>query len=275
MATMTPDGEMQLTEEECEKLSLPPNSVIPANSVDEVKQKLQDIADDEIRKLARQIGTKPAEEPYPGYYEDVQRLGLEDDFLKISSVNPASLYGPGGKPYAPWMVGKVNEGPSKKRVDKRSKEDREFDFTARGQELGGAGGGGFQAALLGDEVKLTFTVGEEANSKGYVITKRPGGSADDAYQLVADYLTPGANLAAGQLNGKYSYVDGASSPGVWVYRVQEEDVSGKKTVLSQTIIDIPSNTDKVKALVAAAVLGGALTFLTFLGVSMDPQNGIN
>ena len=33
--------------------------------------------------------------------------------MGTSSVNPASLYGPDGKPYAPWMIGKVSEGPSK------------------------------------------------------------------------------------------------------------------------------------------------------------------
>jgi hypothetical protein len=108
--------------------------------------------------------------------------------------------------------------------------------------------------------------------------------------LVADYLTPGANLNTGQINGDYSYVDGSTEPGtphpircvfvrvcvcvcvcvcvmthahtrthththtyiytgVWVYRVQEEDMDGKRSTLSQTIIEVASNTDKIKTLV--------------------------
>ncbi len=59
-------GELKLTEDECEKLKLPPNSVIPADSAEEIKQRLQDIDDEAVRKLFRQIGASPDEEPYPG-----------------------------------------------------------------------------------------------------------------------------------------------------------------------------------------------------------------
>lgn len=101
---------------------------------------------------------------------------------------------------------------------------------------------------------------------------------DDAYTLVADYLTPGADLNAGQLNGEYSFVDGSLeplTPGVWVYRVQEEDLDGKRTTLSQTIIEVPSNSDKVKTLVAGGLIVAFLGAATFLGQSVDPMNGIN
>jgi hypothetical protein len=37
MATMLESGEMKLTEEECEMLKLPPNSVIPVDSVPEIQ----------------------------------------------------------------------------------------------------------------------------------------------------------------------------------------------------------------------------------------------
>ena len=33
--------------------------------------------------------------------------------------------------------------------------------------------------------------------------------------------------------------------GVWVYRVQEEGTDGVRTGLSQTIVDVPSSSDKV------------------------------
>jgi hypothetical protein len=78
MATMLGSGEMQLTEEECEMLKLPPNSVIPSESVAEVQQSLQDIADNQVRALVRQIGVAPEEEPYPGYFDDIKRLGLSE-----------------------------------------------------------------------------------------------------------------------------------------------------------------------------------------------------
>jgi len=275
MATILESGEMKLTAEECEQLKLPMDSVIPVSSVAEVSETLQGIADEQIRKLARQIGTAPEEEPYPGYFDDVARLGLDDKTMATSSMNPASMYGPDGKAYAPWMVGKVVENAPRRERKKQSKEDVDFLWEGRGAELAGAGGGGLQARLIGDEVKLSFQVGKEDNSKGYRITKRPGGSEDDAYALVADFLTPGANLNAGQLNGEYSFVDPGTAPGVWVYRVQEEDMEGKRMILSQTIIEVPSNSDKIKTLVAGGLIVSFLGIATYLGAAVDPMNGIN
>ena len=112
-----------------------------------------------------------------------------------------------------------------------------------------------------------------AASRMHALTHTP--SQDDAYTLVADYLTPGADLNAGQLNGDYSYVDGETVPGVWVYRVQEEDLEGKRTTLSQTIIEVPSNSDKIKTLVAGGLIVAFLGAFTFLGQSVDPMKGIN
>lgn len=275
MATLLDNGELKLEEEECEKLKLPIDSIIPADSAGEIQQRLQDIEDDEVKKLFRTLGPSPDEEPYEGYWEDIKRLELDESNLGTSSVNPASLYGPDGKPYAPWMIGKVNEGKSKKRSDGKTEEERQFEYAGRGQELAGAGGGGLNSQLVGDEVKLSFQVGKEENTRGYVITRRPGGSDDSAYEVVADYMTPGAELGAGRLNGEYSYVDGSVVPGTWVYRVSEEDSEGRKTTLSQTIIEVPSNSDKLKTLVSAAVLGGILTVMTVVSIAADPQNGIN
>lgn len=269
MGTMLDSGELELTEEECEALKLPPNSVIPVSSVDDIKQRLQEIADEDVKKLFRQIG-KGEEEAYPGYWADLERLELDEDSL--GSQNPGNLYGPDGRAYAPWMVG-MAEKVSVKRQDTKSKEQREAEWVGRGAELSGVGG--LESKLLGDEVRLEFSVVDEAESKGYIISRRPGGSGDEAFQVIADYQTPGANLNAGMINGEYSYVDGSVTPGSWVYRVQEENLEGSKTYLSQTIIEVPSNSDKVKTLVSAAVLGGILTALTVLGVSLDPQNGIN
>jgi len=270
MGKLLESGELELTDEECDALKLPVNSVIPESSVSEIKQKLQDIADEDVRTLFRQVG-KGEEEAYPGYWEDLERLGLDESSL--GSENPGNLYGPDGRAYAPWMVGKVAEKVSAKRVDSKSKREREAEFAGRGAELSGVGG--LQSKLLGDEVRLEFSVVDEEESKGYIISRRPGGSGDEAFQVIADYLTPGAMLAAGNLNGEYSYVDGSVTPGSWVYKVQEEDAEGNKTYLSQTIIEVPSNSDKVKTLVSAAVLGGILTALTVAGISLDPQNGIN
>ena len=66
MGQILENGELQLTDEECEKLSLPPNSVVPVENVEDFQAKLQSMYDDDVKKLARQIGTKPSEEPYPG-----------------------------------------------------------------------------------------------------------------------------------------------------------------------------------------------------------------
>ena len=68
MGQLLPNGELQLTDEECEKLRLPANSVVPVENVEDFQAKLQSMYDDDVKKLARQIGTKPTEEPYPGTY---------------------------------------------------------------------------------------------------------------------------------------------------------------------------------------------------------------
>ena len=68
MGQILENGELQLTDEECEKLSLPPNSVVPVENVEDFQAKLQSMYDDDVKKLARQIGTKPSEEPYPGTF---------------------------------------------------------------------------------------------------------------------------------------------------------------------------------------------------------------
>jgi len=68
-----------------------------------------------------------------GYWADIERLGLDESSMGTSSVNPASLYGPDGVPYAPWMVGKVSEGPSKKRSDGKTEAQRKFEYDGRGQ----------------------------------------------------------------------------------------------------------------------------------------------
>lgn len=54
-------------------------------------------------------------------------------------------------------------------------DERKFNFDSRGQELSGVG---LIATLLGDEVRLSWTVEGEANSKGYIVSKRPGGTED-------------------------------------------------------------------------------------------------
>lgn len=229
-----------------------------------------------------------------------------------------------------------------------SEDEKKFNFASRGQELSGVG---LTASLLGDEVRLAWDVEGEVDSKGYIVTKRPGGSEDgvsEIFECFADgeSLDPPASVCdslsvipatrhifslpttrllgpssspagavhslrcAGpqsklkffmqshlfpfscghrrvtrsllcRLGGKYSYVDGNVDPGVWVYRVQEEvrvdchkrhrlfgrslqllhlfvpispfsccrsqNVNGEKSALSQTIIDIPSNEDKVSS----------------------------
>ncbi|KAJ1492616.1 hypothetical protein T484DRAFT_1930759 [Baffinella frigidus] len=274
MAVLLDNGELKLDSEECAKLKLPADSVIPADSAEEIQGRLQEFEDEEVRKLFRGLGPSPDEEPYEGYWADVERLGLEESNLGTSSINPGSLYGPDGVPYAPWMVGKVSEGRTKKRPSTKTEEELKFEYDGRGQELAGAGGGGLNSQLVGDEVKLSFNIGTETNTRGYVITRRPGGSDDSAYKVVADYLTPGASLNSGAIRGEYSYVDGSVEPGTWVYRVADEDMEGRKTILSQTIIEVPSNSDKVKTLVSAAVLGAFLTGLTLFAINADPMNGL-
>ena len=50
-------------------------------------------------------------------------------------MNPASMYGPDGKPYAPWMVGKVLEDAPKKARPKRTQDEVDFMWAGRGESV--------------------------------------------------------------------------------------------------------------------------------------------
>lgn len=66
MAVLLDNGELKLDSEECAKLKLPADSVIPADSAEEIQGRLQEFEDEEVRKLFRGLGPSPDEEPYEG-----------------------------------------------------------------------------------------------------------------------------------------------------------------------------------------------------------------
>ncbi|GJD10917.1 hypothetical protein Gasu2_50810 [Galdieria sulphuraria] len=113
-------------------------------------------------------------EPYPGYYRDMEQLGLKpqpqkDDGLKVGGAK--SLYRADGTPYAPWLIGKVMEDPRPLTSRKKPSASGRLAADPQLQEIAGVG---LKARILGDEVELVWSTDKEENNIGFVVQRRRG-----------------------------------------------------------------------------------------------------
>mmetsp|Transcript_9554 Transcript_9554/g.16540 ORF Transcript_9554/g.16540 Transcript_9554/m.16540 type:complete len:207 (+) Transcript_9554:1-621(+) len=180
-----------------------------------------------------------------------------------------SLYRPDGTAYAPWMVGKVNEDVSSFKAP-ASKTDAKgkLAIDPQQQELAGTG---LRWRMLGDEIELFWSTGNEAGNQGFIIQKRRG--KDDKWEKVSDFRTNTTLKSKGADGGSYSYLTDRPEPGNWVYRVSDEDVNGKVSDLSQTLVEIESAQESKKQQIALIVFVVLVVILGAAGFFYDPQTG--
>lgn len=241
-----------------------------------------DGAEEEAEKV---IGVDVPPEPYPGFYADMLRSGLSQEDAEAQAYkvqvrkDPSlakasgklggekSLIGADGKALAPWMKN-VRTDLAPKVIGKKGDARGRLAGDPQDQELSGQG---LQWKLLGDELELTWATGREDNNRGFVITRRQGKS--EMWRTVSDYKDKPAELASkGSQGGNYSFLIPVE-PGSWIYRVSDEDGTGKISDLSQTLVDIDSSADSSNRLAAL----GALLFVIFGFVAFslinDPLSG--
>lgn len=250
------------------------------------KEVKEAVAEKEVKESAEKVEeTAIPPEPYPGFYADMQRAGLSDEEAQAQAFkvqvrkNPElakssgkiggerSLIGADGKALAPWMTN-VRTDLDRKIIKNKTDAKGKLAGDPQNQELSGQG---LRWKLLGDELELTWATGAEENNRGFIVTRRQGKT--DMWQSVSDYKDRPAELASkGPQGGSYSFLMPVE-PGSWVYRVSDEDGTGKVSDLSQTLVDIDDSADSSNRLIA---LGGLLVVLFgFVAFSLltDPLSG--
>ncbi len=163
------------------------------------------------------------------------------------------MFNPDGVAYAPWLTRQVDEDAIVE--DLIRKERREKGLSVGGDAKGKLkkmsergeieSSEGLRWRMNGDQVELAWITGNEKDNKGYIVEKRP--SYGGEFQEVASFKEVSQLLSKGVSGGKYRYTDPSTTPGSWVYRVQDSDVAGKKTVLCQSFIEVETEVGKVLA----------------------------
>lgn len=208
-------------------------------------------------------------EPYPGYFKDMERAGVDVTKKSTKRIGgKKSLYREDGTPYAPWMVGLIDE-EEKEFVAKAPKTDAKGRLAKdpQSQELSGSG---LKFKVIGDEdVELTWTTGGEDGVEGFIVQRRKG--KEEAWDTLADYTDTPSLRSKGPAGGTYKFLDEEAGPGTWVYRVSDTDAQGNRSDLSQCLVEIESTSDQQKQRIALIAFVALAAALGALGLFLDPQ----
>lgn len=160
------------------------------------------------------------------------------------------MFNPDGVAYAPWLTRQVDEDAIVEdliRKERREKglpvgggaKEKSKKMSERGEIESSEG---LRWRMNGDQVELAWITGNEKDNKGYIVEKRP--SYGGEFQEVASFKEVSQLMSKGVSGGKYRYTDPSTTPGSWVYRVQDFDVAGKKTVLCQSFVEVETEVGK-------------------------------
>ncbi|BAM81385.1 hypothetical protein CYME_CMN316C [Cyanidioschyzon merolae strain 10D] len=229
----------------------------------------------------------PVKEPYPGYFRDLERMGVSREQAvaqlreKLESKRPpkdkkiggkASLYRPDGTPYAPWMIGLVEEEPSKEKgLASRTDARGRLAGDPQAQEIAGIG---LRARIVDDrDVELLWRTEGETNNAGFQVSRRRGKSTD--WEVIADYKSaPDTLRSKGAQGGAYRFIDTPpEATGTWVYRVSDIDNSGEVSDLSQILVEFESEAERKRQLLVLAALIGTLLLIGTVTSMLDPLSG--
>jgi len=189
----------------------------------------------------------------------------EEDFDKIDKK---ATFTKAVDKYAPWMTDQMAEFEA---VDAARYAMRKGDGDVRSgdqreQELSGAG---LKAKRMDDEVALSWFTSTEDDNIGFEIQRRPGGAED--WSAVANFEEFGALRSQGNNGGMYSFVDSSVTPGTWIYRVMDCSQDGEKSLLSQCMVEIPTERDEKVNMIAVSVIAVLGLAAVAGGYLIDPQ----
>lgn len=178
-----------------------------------------------------------------------------------------------GVEFAPWM--KVDpEAIAKAKREREERKARAASFVAdavaidpQAAELG-ASSGLKSVVLSEEEVELRWSTDNEVGNLGFVVQRRKGGS--EVFTDIASYEQLPALKTKGPGGGSYSYFDDSVAVGTWVYRIVDQDESGKRSALSQKLVEVESVSEQTQTLVIGGVFLLLAAALVAAGIFADP-----
>jgi hypothetical protein len=211
--------------------------------------------------------------------EEVEELTKAE----IQKMQKASnLRNANGVDYAPWMNISADDEKKIKQVMKERTQARrlrqEQERTVSGnllvdsqaQELSG---GGLRTKVIGTDVSISWATNKEGNTKGFIIKRRPAKTDDEAFQVLVSFQDWGPLATKGTQGGEYSYLDTTTSPGGYVYRVTEEENSGKQNDICQALVEVQTEDEQRGAVIAAVSIAAVGVAVVAAGILLDPVGG--
>lgn len=213
-----------------------------------------------------------------------QTLEEEVEEMTQAEVNKmrraSNLRNANGVDYAPWMnisaedEEKIRQVMKEKAEARRKRQLQEQTVSgallmdSQAQELSG---GGLRTKVIDGQVELEWATNSEANTKGFLVKRRP--ARTEGFQVIASYEDWGPLASKGPEGGAYRFLDTSVSPGGWVYRVTECEKNGRENDICQALVEVQTEEEQKGAVIAAvsiAVLGIAAVAA---GILLDPVGG--
>mmetsp|Transcript_21892 Transcript_21892/g.34404 ORF Transcript_21892/g.34404 Transcript_21892/m.34404 type:complete len:259 (+) Transcript_21892:50-826(+) len=186
---------------------------------------------------------------------------------------PKGMFNAEGKPYAPWMMDSVDAEKAKQAQENRRARKAAEKKAAQGallvdpqaMELSGVG---LKTKMVGDECEISWGTGDETGNKGFIITKRRGGSDD--WQVVASYTDWAPLNSKGPAGGQYTYMDSDTEQGTWIYRVSDVNTQGQTSDLCQALVEVQDQGQQMATKAFAVGIIGVFGALLAAGLFLDP-----
>lgn len=239
-------------------------------------------ADSSDSKPKEEVAEAPAavEEPVAteqSIEEEAEELA-EEEIRKLKKAS--KLKTAGGVEYAPWMKMSAEEEEEIKRVMKSKAEARRrrqmeeasasgaLIMDSQAQELSG---GGLQTKVINGDIELEWTTSSEASTKGFQIKRRP--ARTEEFEVIASWEDWGPLASKGPDGGSYRYLDSTVSPGGWVYRITECEISGATNDICQALVDVQTEEEQRGAVIAAVGIAVFGIAAVVAGIALDPVGG--
>ena len=217
---------------------------------------------------------------------DLNELSLEEEVElltqeEISKVKRASnLRNANGVDYAPWMgISEEDENRIKQMMKERAsarrkRQEQEKDVSgalfsdSQAQELSGTG---LKTKVMDGSVELEWATNAEKDTQGFLVKRRPTKTSE--YTIIGSYKDWGPLQTKGADGGVYRFLDTTCSPGSWVYRISEVDLSGKENDVCQCLVDVQTEEEQRGAVIAAVGISVVAILAVIAGVLLDPIDG--
>ncbi|GAX21043.1 hypothetical protein FisN_1Lh285 [Fistulifera solaris] len=182
-----------------------------------------------------------------------------------------------GIEYAPWMkitaedekeIRKVMRDKAEARRKRKEQETQVQGSLLRDSAFQELSGTGLKYKVIDGAVELEWTTGEESNTQGFIVKRRP--AKTEKFEVLASYANYGPLQSKGSSGGVYRFLDDQVEPGGWVYRVTEKDKNGSENDLSQCLVEIQTNEEQMATKVAAIGFGVLAVAAVVAGALIDP-----